>query len=219
MPRLNCFLHHLNEIRPGFTLSWLMPASLLLASCPLSAQIYDMEKPQATVSVQQLQVPAKAQAELEKSLKDYFAGRVESAKSRVEHALEIAPTFAGALAWRGVMSADDKEYVAACADLERAVSLDPNFSPAYLFLANTYNAIGRWQDAEHALTLPLRTIPDWRVYYELAWSEAAQSRIPSAMQALARAEEIANDNVARGYLEKLHTFVQSIEQKTSPHVK
>jgi tetratricopeptide (TPR) repeat protein len=148
-----------------------------------------------TISVQQLRAPTKAIVELDRSARAFLKGDRIAARNHVERALQIYPSFANALAWRGILNAEDKRLQESCADLERAVATDPNLGLAYAALARTYNNMMRWKDAQRVLEAGLRRNPNvWQAEYEAARAEAGQERFHSALKHLARAEQLNPSN-------------------------
>src|SRR3954451_15110599 len=73
-------------------------------------------EPGATLTVQEMQVPHKAWLELDQSIEAGSRGDLVQQRSHVERALELHPSFANALVWRGLNKADAGDKAAALED-------------------------------------------------------------------------------------------------------
>ncbi len=145
-----------------------------------------------TISVEQLRVPREAMLELDKSGRAYSTGDKIAARDHVERALRVSPSFARALAWRGILNADEQKLEESCADLEKAIENDPSLAWAYAGLARTYNNMSRWDDAQRVSERGLSLNPGlWQAEYEAARAAVGQGRFHPAWEHLAKAERFA----------------------------
>ncbi len=162
----------------------------LLASHPISAAQASSNFA-ATIPVEQLQVPREAMVELDKSARAYSTGNKIAARDHVERALRLSPTFARALAWRGIMNADEQKLDDSCADLEKAIENDPNLAWAYAGLGRSYNNMSRWEEADRVLQRALMLSPKlWQAEYEAARTAIGQLNFRAALQHVSRAEQL-----------------------------
>ncbi len=144
------------------------------------------------IPVEQLRVPREALVELDKSGRAYATGDKIAARDHVERALRVSPSFARALAWRGILNADEQRLEESCADLEKAIENDPNLAWAYAGLARTYNNMSRWDDAQRVLERALALNPKlWQAEYETARAAVGQRRFQAAWEHLSKAEQFA----------------------------
>jgi tetratricopeptide (TPR) repeat protein len=155
-----------------------------------AAQEFTRKAP--TVSVHQLRIPIKAREELDKAARAYLKGDRTESRVRVERLLEKYPFFAEALAWHGILNAEDQRFEQACADLEKAIEYEPTLVLAYGALGATYNSMVRWGDALRVLERAMQSNPVyWQLYYESARAFGSQNNIQSALEQIAKAERLA----------------------------
>jgi tetratricopeptide (TPR) repeat protein len=116
-----------------------------------------VEAPANTVSAVALQIPGKARAEYEKGCGDLREGKVENAESHLRKAIQLYPKYADALVLLGQLLAAHNRVDDAVGLCSQASSVDPNFVPAYLCLADTSGQLRHWNQtqefADHALKL------------------------------------------------------------------
>lgn len=115
------------------------------------------EAPANTVSAAALQIPGKARGEYEKGCGDLRGGKLESAENHLRKAVQLYPKYAGALVLLGQLLAAHNRVDDALGVCSQASSVDPDFVPAYLCLADTSGQLRHWSQtlefAEHALKL------------------------------------------------------------------
>jgi tetratricopeptide (TPR) repeat protein len=116
-----------------------------------------VEAPANTVSAVALQIPGKARAEYEKGCGDLRDGKFESAENHLRKAIQIYPKYADALVLLGQLLAAHNRVDDAVGLCSQASSVDPEFVPAYLCLADTSGQLRHWNQteefADHALKL------------------------------------------------------------------
>jgi len=110
-----------------------------------------------TVSAVALQIPGKARAEYEKGCGDLRDGKFENAESHLRKAIQLYPKYADALVLLGQVLAARNRVDDALGLCSQASSVDPDFVPAYLCLADTSGQLRQWNQtlefADHALKL------------------------------------------------------------------
>jgi len=116
-----------------------------------------VEAPANTVSAVALQIPGKARAEYEKGCGDLRDGKFENAESHLRRAIQLYPKYADALVLLGQLLAAHNRVDDAVGLCSQASSVDPDFVPAYLCLADTSGQLRHWNQtqefADHALKL------------------------------------------------------------------
>ena len=115
------------------------------------------EAPANTVSAAALQIPGKARGEYEKGCGDLRGGKFESAETHLRKAVQLYPKYADALVLLGQLLAAHNRVDDALGVCSQASSVDPDFVPAYLCLADTSGQLRHWNQtlefAERALKL------------------------------------------------------------------
>jgi tetratricopeptide (TPR) repeat protein len=116
-----------------------------------------VEAPANTVSAVALQIPGKARAEYEKGCGALREGKFVSAENHLRKAIQLYPKYADALVLLGQLLAAHNRVDDALGLCSRASSVDPDFVPAYLCLADTSGQLRQWNQtlefADHALKL------------------------------------------------------------------
>jgi len=116
-----------------------------------------------TVSAAALQIPGKARGEYEKGCGDLRDGKFESAENHLRKAVLLFPKYADALVLLGQLLEAHNRVDHALGACSQASSVDPDFVPAYLCLADTSGQLRHWNQtlefADHALRLdPVQNI-------------------------------------------------------------
>ena len=108
-------------------------------------------------------------------------------------------------AWRSrhaVWLASRGQPSAALAELDAALRLDPDYTPAAVNLADLYRELGRDDEAEVVLTRALARDPDSAgLHHAMGLLRARQHRYPEALAALSRAAQLAPGEAAYRYAE------------------
>lgn len=87
------------------------------------------------------------------------------------------------------------------ASYRRAIELDGTFTPAYVNLADLQRVLGRESDVEATLRGGIERVSgDASLYYGLGLALVRQRRTPEALEALARAAELAPDVARYAYV-------------------
>lgn len=160
-----------------------------------------------TVSVKALQIPGKARNEYQKARQAFNKGKFEDARKRVEKALQIFPRFAEALALRGILRANDKDYAGAQQDLQQAINDDSNYAMSFFALGATQNQLGKFTDAQQTLEEGLRVDPtSWQGYFELSKCMLGQDNYRNALKYVVKAEDIGS-GYAPIHLVKAHALL------------
>jgi len=140
------------------------------------------EAPASTVNASSLQVPGKARDEYNKGCSDLRSKKLATAESHLRKAVQDYPRYAAAWVLLGeVLEAGNKMEDArgACA---QASGADPEYTPAYLCLADVSGQLREWDQslnqADHALKLE----PAQNVYgnFYCAMAEFHLGQLPAA---------------------------------------
>jgi tetratricopeptide (TPR) repeat protein len=83
-------------------------------------------------------------------MNEYMLGRPQEALRHVKRATELAPNDADAFYYLGRLHFSTDNVTAALSDFQRALELDPSSVRTENQLGQTYEALGRWPDAERA---------------------------------------------------------------------
>ena len=162
----------------------------------------------ATISVAQMKVPEKARDENKKAQEAMQKRDLDKAWKHVTKALEIAPTFAGALTTRGLLELDASKTEAAVADLEKAIQTDAGYGLSFLVLGATYNQLNRFDDAIRALDHGVALMPNyWQGYFELGKAYLGKADLKNAQQQLERCSKQAPADYAPLHLVKANLYL------------
>jgi tetratricopeptide (TPR) repeat protein len=158
----------------------------------------------AQISVNDLAVPEKAQAEFEKGRKLLLEDHkpTESIGS-FRKAIEIAPSYSMAYFLLGTAYMDTAKWSDAEAALSKAVSLNDKFGAADLALGGCLVEEKKFAEAEKPLVAGLESSPDaWRGEYDLGRDYYALNRFqeaePHARKAVMLAPDFPDAHVALG---------------------
>ncbi len=140
--------------------------------------------------------PRYADAYAELAMAEYYMGDnsgdlalEKSAEEAAQHAIDIDPNRAGGYSVRGYLTFNMRyDWVAAEADFERALALDPTDSRAFRRYASMLNQVGRTQEAAALLQKSIEQDPlDAGTWTGLADALAASRNYPAAYEAVHRA--------------------------------
>lgn len=101
----------------------------------------------ATVSVRQLSIPDRARSEYNEARKKLARRDVEGAVRHLERAVELAPQFAAAWNYLGVIAYQSMEHEKAEAHFRRALEQEPGFYSSVVNLGGVLNNLGKHQEA------------------------------------------------------------------------
>jgi tetratricopeptide (TPR) repeat protein len=115
------------------------------------------EAPGNTVSAATLQIPGKAHGEYEKGCGDLRDRKFEGAENHLRKAVQLYPRYAEAMVLLGQLMAAHNRAGEALGVCTQASSVDPDFVPAYLCLADISGQLRQWNQtlefADHAIKL------------------------------------------------------------------
>lgn len=113
--------------------------------------------PGNTVSAATLQIPGKARGEYEKGCGDLRDRKFESSENHFRKAVQLYPRYAEAMVLLGQLMAARNRAEEALGVCAQASSVDPDFVPAYLCLADVSGQLRQWSHtlefADHAVKL------------------------------------------------------------------
>ncbi len=113
---------------------------------------------QGSISVAQMKVPEKARGTLRKARDAAKKSNLGDAYRYVQKALELYPSYAEALTFRGLLERDNRPEQA-LADTQKAVEYDPNYGMGYVALGSAYTQLGRFDEAVRSLERALVIVP------------------------------------------------------------
>jgi tetratricopeptide (TPR) repeat protein len=115
------------------------------------------EVPANAVSAATLQIPGKAHGEYEKGCGDLREKKFEGAENHLRKAVQLYPRYAEAMVLLGQLMAAHNRAEEAFGLCTQASSVDPDFVPAYLCLADISGQLRQWNQtlefADHAVKL------------------------------------------------------------------
>jgi hypothetical protein len=145
----------------------------------------------ASISVAQMNLPAKARAEFEKAQHLMTKGNPQEAMKKANHALEIAPRFAEARTLRGILYARSGQRAQAEADYRQAIKDDSKFAFAYIALGSLLNSTGHFAEAMLVLAEADHLAPNfWQTSFELGRTNLGKRDFHAALAAVDRATEL-----------------------------
>jgi tetratricopeptide (TPR) repeat protein len=140
------------------------------------------EVPPNAVSTATLQIPGKARGEYDKGCGDLRNRKFESAENHLRKAVELYPRYAGALVLLGQLLAVRSRVEEARGVCSQASTVDPDFVPAYLCLADVSGQLRNWNQtlefADHALKLD--PVQNFYGHFYMAVAQFHLSQLPGA---------------------------------------
>jgi tetratricopeptide (TPR) repeat protein len=143
----------------------------------------------SSVSVSQLDVPAKAHKAFTQSLAAIKIMDETGARKAIAKALKIDPRYPAALIISALFAIEDSRLDDAARDAKSALSSDPNYHGAVLTLAAVENARRNYEEGERlarSVTAPCASF--WWTYYEQAKALVGRRKYPAALAILREAE-------------------------------
>jgi tetratricopeptide (TPR) repeat protein len=146
-----------------------------------------------TVSVAEMNVPDKAQRELQKAQEMASKGKLDEARSYVDSALKESPNFASALTFRGMLNLRERNIEAAERDVEDAIKADPSNGRAYITLGEVFNLEGRYDEALRALGRGESLEPAaWQAHFEMSRANLGKRDFEAALREITKAASMAD---------------------------
>lgn len=159
------------------------------------------------ISVVRLRVPRKAMKLYSHALEALSKEKVEDAKEDIEQALQIYPRYPDGLALRGGIYLALKQWGAAEQDFRASIDADPNFSPAYIGLADALNGELRFDDALTVLRRADEFTPGaWLVPYETSRALIGKHLYEQALDAVEAALRTRSPHDSLLRLAKAHAL-------------
>ena len=139
----------------------------------------------STISVKDFMIPERARSLYETGRKALFKGEYSNAQSSLQAALSICPSFPRARNALAIAYVKQYDFMSAIAQLEIAVSLDPQFGEAHFNYGIILTDTGRYADAaaHFAKALDLKFSPE-RVADNLISSDIYANQPDAALAAL-----------------------------------
>jgi predicted Zn-dependent protease len=136
----------------------------------------------STVSTARLQVPAKAKGEYKKACSDLKDGKLPSAEEHLRKGVQEYPQYAAAWVLLGQVLETATSMEGARDACSRASSLDTNYAPAYLCLADVAAQQKEWDQTLDLATraLALSPVDDVYGYFYSAIAHFHLSQLPAA---------------------------------------
>jgi Tfp pilus assembly protein PilF len=104
-----------------------------------------------TISVSEIDIPAKAKAEMQKGVEAFDRGDLEKAREKFEKAVSIYPRYARAYENLGIIALKSKDRAAAREFFSKAIQTEDTYLPAYIALARLEVEDKHYTDAESLL--------------------------------------------------------------------
>jgi tetratricopeptide (TPR) repeat protein len=159
-------------------------AKITLPSASMNVAAAPQER--GTVSVQELQVPAKVRAYLKLAQEEFSRLNFAGAGAEIDQALQADSACAPAFSMRALLRLAAKDIDGAIEDATHALRLDPHEAGAYVALATAYNSQKNFQPAEEASRQALAMRPDfWQARLEMIKAWYGQGRFVLAWRELA----------------------------------
>jgi len=159
------------------------------------------------ISVNQLGAPDKARNALQKAVEAWRRNKLSDADAYAGEALAAYPRYAVALTLRGMLKAESDPRQA-CEYLQKAITYDPNYGPAYLALGSAYNRLGQFDDAARTLDHGIAIAPTlWQGYYELSVTSLGKGDFKAALRLVEKASSLVPSEFPPMHLVKGYAFV------------
>jgi len=150
----------------------------------------DVQK-EPTISAAAMRVPANARKALQKAREAADKHNWEEASRYVEKALGLYPSYAEALALRGILERETRPEQALL-DTQEAVERDPHYGVGYIALGSVYTDVGRFDDAIHALERALAIMPEvWQAHFEMSRAFIGKRNFLTALHHIEKACRLA----------------------------
>ena len=186
-----------------------VPLPPVISDTDESCILWTVTRAQApTISTATMQVPGKAKGEYRKGCADLRGKKLESAESHLRKAVEEYPRYAMAWVLLGQLMDMGNQAEEARRACSQASSVDANYAPAYLCLADVASQSKKWSQtldlAERALELdPLENVYG---YFYSAMAEYHLVQLPEAEKSAL--QTIAADRLHR--LPQAHLLLAEI---------
>lgn len=173
---------------------------------PQPPAISESNASQCRISVVRLSVPEKARKLYNNALSAFVKLKLAEAKHKLDQALNLYPTFPDALTLRGGIDLNMQHWEPAEQDLQAAIRIDPTYLPAYVGLADLYNAESRFDDALAVTEKADAFAPNWNVSYEIARALIGKEQYERALTTADDAIHATADHHPLLHLAKAHAF-------------
>lgn len=162
----------------------------------------------ATVSVEQLNIPEKAQDALRRAYDAWERGDTRQSRVLATRALQLHPYYGSALSLLGILELQDGHPADAITGLLQAVQYSPNSSRTYLALGSAYNELHQHADALHALSIMAKLVPEsWQMHYEVGRAYLGQGRFDAANTEFNHAQQLAPRDPMVLHIGKAHAML------------
>ena len=136
-----------------------------------------------TVSAASLRVPQKARKHYNQAREAALHNLKEVCMAELQKALEIDADFADVYLLRAIQETGAHQYEAALADATTAVAKDPVISWARIVMAEAYNGMGRYREANQILlNLRGQDADAWQAKFEMTRSAIGRGDIEAALR-------------------------------------
>ena len=160
------------------------------------------------VSVQQLSIPQKARDALKKAQEAETKHDINKAQKELAKALEIAPKYSDAIAYRGALEMTQSDFAAAENDFNQAIQLDNSNAVAYVGMGAVYNEQGKYDDAIREVDRSLALNPQlWSAHFELSKAQFAKGNFSTALKEADQAESLSANRFSPLHLLKGHILL------------
>jgi tetratricopeptide (TPR) repeat protein len=162
----------------------------------------------STVSIKQLQVPAKSASLVEKARELMSKGKIPEASQLISQALAIFPNNAEALTLRAVLELDSKQTEQASADAEKALQTDPNYPMAYVVMGSVRNIQANYSDSIKMLERGIALAPAmWQAYFEYSKALLLTGKFQEALHQADKALSLVPHEYPSLHLVRAYAFL------------
>jgi len=161
-----------------------------------------------TVSVAELKIPNNARNAFHKAEEALRKHKIADARQHVDKALKIAPKYAAALTFRGILDLSENHLQQASTECEQAIQDDSSYGMAYVVLGATYNVMARFDDAVRTLDHGLALLPNsWQAHFEMAKALLAKEQYAESLRQINRAAGLVPATYAPIHLVRAHALL------------
>ncbi len=164
-----------------------VPIMVLVFVCSFVA----LASPQGTISRNELGAPVKAREALNRAHVAIAQHDPEAAARHLDLALAHYPDYSAALTTRGMLKVHGGAIEEGMRDLQRAIELDSECGPAFLFLATVKNDRNEYDEALRLLHRGMRLLPSaWQGHLEMARALLGKADATTALGEIRKAESL-----------------------------
>jgi Flp pilus assembly protein TadD len=160
------------------------------------------------VSVQQLNVPDKVLATMQRANEAWLRGDVRQSRASVTRTLQLRPYYGPALSLLAILDLHDGRTADAVAGLLQALQYSPDSTRTYFALASAYNSLHQHDDALNVLSVMAKLSPgNWQLHYETGRAYLGQGQFADAAAEFDRGQGASRQEIMVLHLAKAHALL------------